>query len=248
MAARGRDPGCGRTNAVDGRGGHASAARRFRQRSGLACAAGAIARGERSAFQLADSPLPGLHNALNQCAALAAVEAAGEDAFAAAPAIASFHPLPHRLQTLGARAGLVWIDDSIATTPQATLEALASLHGRAVTVLVGGHERGLDWQAFAARVSATPAHAIITMGTNGPRIHAVLRESGYAGPVHAATTLADALQCARAHTPQGGVVLLSPGAPSFDQFRNYAERGREFARLAGFDPARIGVIEGLGIA
>lgn len=219
----------------------------FGDRGGWHMAGPAIARGERQVFDLADSPLRGGHNAINLCAALAAVEAAGEDAFAAAPAIATFHPLPHRLQTLGTRVGITWVDDSIATTPQATLEALASFRDRPVTVLVGGFDRGLDWRPFAERVGVAPPHAIVAMGANGPRIADVLHETGGAYRLHASATLAEAVDVARAQTPAGGVVLLSPGAPSFDQFKDYAERGREFARLAGFDPAAIGGIEGLGI-
>ena len=209
---------------------------------------GAIACAGRRAFDLAHSPLPGPHNAMNLCAALAAVDAAGEDAFASAPAIATFRPLPHRLQALGEQGGLEWIDDSIATTPQATLEALSSLRGRMVSVLVGGHERGLDWHGFARDMRARPPHAIVTMGANGARIAGVLREAGGDYRLESAGTLAEACERARMATPPGGVVLLSPGAPSFDQFRDYAERGCAFARIAGFDPARIGTIEGLGIA
>ncbi len=209
---------------------------------------GAIWRAGKSILERACLPLPGAHNAANLCAALAAVEAAGEDACAAAAAVASFQPLPHRLQTLGEHDGRTWIDDSIATTPQATLEALASLRPGCTTVLVGGFDRALDWRRFAQRVRDDPPHAIVTMGANGPRIHARLTATGGDYRLQAAGSVADAVQAARTLTPTGGVVLLSPGAPSFDQYANYAERGRHFAALAGFDPAMIGSIQGLGIA
>jgi UDP-N-acetylmuramoylalanine--D-glutamate ligase len=220
----------------------------FGTADGWHVADGAVRRGERLVLDLARSPLPGPHNALNLCAALAALEAAGEDALGAAPAIAGFRALPHRLQTLGERDGRCWIDDSIATTPQATWEALASLPGRAVTVLVGGYERGLDWGEFAERVRERPPQAIVAMGANRARIEARLRDTGGAYRLESAASVDDAVRLARTLTPAGGVVLLSPGAPSFDQFKDYAERGRRFAALAGFDADKIGVIEGLGIA
>jgi UDP-N-acetylmuramoylalanine--D-glutamate ligase len=207
----------------------------------------AIFRAERRALDLAALPLSGSHNALNVCAALAALDAAGEDAMAALPAVGSFRPLPHRLQTLGERDGLTWIDDSIATTPQATLEALASLRGHRVTVLVGGHDRGLDWRAFAAEMRRSPPHAIVTMGANGGRIADVLRECAGDYRLESAGALDAAVALARRVTPPGGTVLLSPGAPSFDQFRDYVERGAVFAALAGFDAKRIGTIAGLGV-
>jgi UDP-N-acetylmuramoyl-L-alanine---L-glutamate ligase len=209
---------------------------------------GFIQRGAEPVFAMADLPVPGAHNALNACAALAALEAMGHDARAAAPALARFHALPHRLQPLGERDGRQWINDSISTTPQATLAALASLAGREVAVIVGGHDRGLDWSAFVDAVSDQAGLAIVAQGANGPRIAAALREAQAVGEVARVATLAEAVERARALTAPGGVVLLSPGAPSFDQFRDYAERGRCFAELAGFDGLAISGIEGLGVA
>ena len=210
---------------------------------------GAIWRGREAVLPLAGLPLPGDHNAQNVCAALGAIEAAGEDAVAAAAHVATFKPLPHRLQNLGTRDGIDYVNDSIATTPYATLEALRSLHGRAVCVIVGGFERGVDWSAFVSHVATEPPHAIVATGANGARIAAALATiEAPQFTLASAATLDEVLERARELTPRGGAILLSPGAPSFDQYRDYAERGREFARLAGFDPAAIAQIEGLGIA
>ena len=222
--------------------------RLFGQPEGWHVSEGFIRRGTQPVFPIAQLAAPGLHNALNACAALAALADIGMDALAAAPALASFRPLPHRLQPLGERDGFHWINDSISTTPLATLAALESLHGRAVTVLVGGHDRGLDWTPFVDAIRATPPNAIVCMGANGPRIEAALRAAAVACPLVCVADLASAIAEARASTPPGGVILLSPGAPSFDQFKDYAERGRKFVELAGFDGAAIAGIDGLGIA
>jgi UDP-N-acetylmuramoylalanine--D-glutamate ligase len=211
-------------------------------------AGGFICRGQQQVFAVARLPAPGVHNAVNACAALAALELVGMDALAAAPALAQFHPLPHRLQPLGAHGDWQWINDSISTTPLATLAALESLHGQAVTVLVGGHDRGLDWTPFVDAMRSAPAHAIVCMGANGDRIAAALHAAGVRCPIAHVGDLGDAVAAAKTHTPQGGVILLSPGAPSFDQFKNYTERGRRFAEMGGFDGHTITGIEGLGIA
>jgi UDP-N-acetylmuramoyl-L-alanine---L-glutamate ligase len=220
----------------------------FGQPDGWHVANGFIRRGEADVFPLDRIAVPGAHNALNACAALAALEAMGYDAVAAAPALATFRPLPHRLQTLGEHEGLQWINDSISTTPQATLAALESLQGREVTVIVGGHDRGLDWSGFVEAVKSRTALRIITQGANGPRIAAALRGAKSEVPLGDVDKLADAVDMARIVTPVGGSVLLSPGAPSFDQFLDYAERGRRFAGMAGFDEGEISGIAGMGIA
>jgi len=219
----------------------------FGQPQGWHVADGFICRGNQQVFPVAQLAAPGQHNALNACAALAALADLGMDALSAASALVSFRPLPHRLQPLGAQDGFDWVNDSISTTPLATLAALESLHGRTVTVLVGGHDRGLDWTPFVEAMIAQPPNAIVCMGANGGRIADALRAAGTLCPLIRVDDLAAAVAEARADTPVGGVVLLSPGAPSFDQFKDYAERGRRFSQLAGFDASDIASIDGLGL-
>ncbi|MGS0642642.1 UDP-N-acetylmuramoyl-L-alanine--D-glutamate ligase [Xanthomonas oryzae] len=209
-----------------------------------------VYRGEQAIFDSADVPLAGVHNRRNLCAVLAVLEALGLDAEALAPAALSFLPLPNRLQVLGSVDGISYVNDSISTTPHASLAALACFAQRRVALLVGGHDRGLDWHDFARHMAQQAPLEIITMGANGPRIHALLAPLADAGRfgLHAANDLEHAMQLARdALGGQGGVVLLSPGAPSFGTYSDYVARGRHFAQLAGFDPAAISAIAGLGV-
>ena len=210
----------------------------------------ALHRGDVFVMDTAALPLPGRHNRSNLCAVLTALEAFGLDAAELAPHAASFQPLPNRLQPLGEKDGYLYVNDSISTTPMATQAALDLYAGRDVAVLVGGHDRGLPWDEFADAMRGHAPRAVITMGQNGPRIHALLvpaaAQAGFV--LAAASDLADAMGKARAALPNGGVVLLSPGAPSFGPYRNYVERGRHFAKLAGFDPETISGIKGMGIA
>lgn len=207
---------------------------------------GWIARGSTRVLAASELTLPGRHNRDNACAALAALELAGFDAVAAAPALAGFRALPHRLQPLGARDGHHWFDDSISTTPQAVLAFLESIRERPLGVILGGHDRGLDWAEAAAGMAQAGAVHFFVQGRNADRIATALAAAGAA--FSRCRDLDDAVRCARQLTPAGGAIALSPGAPSFDQFRDYAERGRRFAELAGFDPAPEGQIPGVGIA
>lgn len=221
----------------------------FGQREGWHLRGDVVWRGEVAVFDARDLPVPGRHNRSNLCGVLAAVEALGLDAVALAPHVASFQPLPHRLQWLGARGGIDYVNDSISTTPHASLAALEVYRGQRVAILVGGHDRGLDWTAFADGVRAQPPVAVVTMGQNGPGIHALLQaEAAGRFELRQADGLGDAVTQARAALAGDGVLLLSPGAPSFGAYRDYAERGRHFAALAGFDPGGIAAIPGIGIA
>lgn len=233
-----------------GVGAAAGVVRWFNRADGWHLRGDMLHRGEVAVLDTAGLPLPGRHNLGNLCAALTAIDAFGLDAAALAPHAASFAPLPHRLQTLGERDGIVWVNDSISTTPHASLAALEAYRNARVAILLGGYDRGVDWSAFADRLRGRPPHAVVTMGRNGPRIHdALAAVADERWRLRAADDLAAAVDAARAALGEaGGVILLSPGAPSFGPYRDYTERGRHFAALGGFDPDAITAIQGLGIA
>lgn len=180
--------------------------------------------------------LPGIHNLKNTAAALTVLRALGADMEAAVESISSFRSLPHRLQFIGERDGVGYINDSISSTPLATAAALEALAGREVTLIVGGLDRGVDWSPYMESFRTYAPRAVVTIPDNGPRIAQVLAAAGVETQrgCRGADDLAAAVLLARRLTRSGGVVLLSPGAPSFPQFRDFRERGLRFARYCGF--------------
>jgi len=181
------------------------------------------------------------HNISNLCAALTVARALGMNLAAALDRTGDFVALPHRQQELGVIGDILYVDDSISTAPESTLAALSVYAGHDVTVIVGGHDRGIDYGKLVAALAQGAARAVICLGASGERIYSGLREaakrSGAAAPAaYQAQSMQDAVARARQMTSAGGVVLLSPAAPSYGYYRDFAERGRDFAAKVGRPP------------
>ncbi len=183
-------------------------------------------------FPLQALPLPGDHNRLNACAALSCLHGLGVDIHGLEPALRRFAGLPHRLQLVCTRGGIDWFDDSISTTPEASLAALQAMGDRPVTLILGGHDRGLDWQAFLRAIRDRSGLRLLLLPDSGHRLAASLRRLRQAVWFEPVADLEQAVETARRITPAGGACLLSPGSPSYGAFRDYEQRGRAFARLA----------------
>jgi UDP-N-acetylmuramoyl-L-alanine---L-glutamate ligase len=187
----------------------------------------------KAVYAAADTPLAGRHNLQNLCGVLTALAAAGGDPLACKRELATFVPLRHRLEPVAEVAGVLYVNDSISTTPFATLAAIEAFKGRPLTLLLGGYERGEDYSGLIADVIAGDGvGTVLTLPDNGERI---FREFGAAAGssrellVEQADDLPAAVRRARETTPPGGVVLLSPGAPSYGRFDNFEQRGDLFA-------------------
>lgn len=178
---------------------------------------------------LRPSALIGHHHVANLAAALTAAATVGADPADLLPHVATFTPLPHRLQ-LVFDDGRRWIDDSIATIPEAAVAALRAFPDVPVTLLAGGYDRDQDHTPLVDEVTGRPDVAVVTLPDTGDRLAADLDRAGHAA--EAATDLADAVAIADAVTPTGGVVLLSPAAPSYGHFTSFEQRGDRFAQLA----------------
>ena len=185
--------------------------------------------GDRQVRPVASLPLVGEHNCANLALALEVVESLGVKRDAALASLESFHPLPHRLQRLAGPDGSVWINDSISTTPYATLAALQACPAPPV-LLAGGLERGGDWRGVIDHVGNHGLAGLIALPDNGARIADEFEAAGVVDPARIVRVhdLPAGVVAARRLCPPNGCVLMSPGAPSFPRFRDFEQRGEEF--------------------
>ena len=195
--------------------------------------------GEKNLGRIKNTYLQGEHNLSNICAALTGIEAAGYDPIKCCDYLDNFVGLPHRQEILGTRNGLLFVDDSISTTPETAMAAIKRFFGSPITILLGGYDREQNYAALATFLCLKQIHMVIAIPDNGHRIAEAVRkekERRGAGPNLLETDdLLSAVKAAKKHTPSGGIVLLSPAAPSYGIFGSFEERGEIFRKLAGID-------------
>ena len=175
--------------------------------------------------------LAGAHNRVNAEIARAVVELLGvdeaSDEHALRDAAEGFVPLPSRLTRIGSVAGVEFVDDSLSTNVLPTLAAIDAHAGRRVALIVGGEDRGIDYEPLAEGLAARRGELLVlTIPDSGARIAATI---GGRADLHECGDLTEAVQRGFAWAQPDGVVLLSPAAPSFGRFHDYRDRAAVFA-------------------
>ncbi|HTQ05698.1 MAG TPA: UDP-N-acetylmuramoyl-L-alanine--D-glutamate ligase [Polyangiaceae bacterium] len=175
--------------------------------------------------------IPGDHNKRNVCCAIAAVIAAGASPTSVESALGDFNGLPYRLQDEGYRGGIRWINDSISTAPEAAVAALGAFGASVRTLIFGGFDRGYELGIVLEALGESNVECVVALPTTGHRLARELLARHAAPRVVEVASLDEAVAAASRATPQGGLCLFSPGAPSYGFFRNFEERGHAFATL-----------------
>jgi UDP-N-acetylmuramoylalanine--D-glutamate ligase len=175
----------------------------------------------------AEPRIPGAHNRENAAAATAAARAVGLQDDAIAEALRTFAGVPHRLELVRELHGVRYVNDSKATNTAAARRGIAA-YGDPLHVILGGSLKGEDFGPLAESLPAN-VRTVHLVGEASDQLAAALDAFGrsYARD----GDLAHAVEHASREADPGDVVLLSPGCASYDQFRNFAERGDAFRRL-----------------
>jgi UDP-N-acetylmuramoylalanine--D-glutamate ligase len=186
--------------------------------------------------------LLGIHNQSNVALALSVVSRVTgksvQDIVTKVKSIShEFTPLPGRLTVVASeeRAGFItrYIDDGLATASLPAIAALLVFPDGDLAMIVGGFDRGIDYKPLVEAITARTARTVIvTMGDAGRRIGALVKASNSDIELMQANNLRSAVEFARSSMNQGGVVLFSPAAPSFDHFKNWSERSAAFTTYA----------------
>ncbi|MDQ2985021.1 MAG: UDP-N-acetylmuramoyl-L-alanine--D-glutamate ligase [Actinomycetota bacterium] len=175
-----------------------------------------------------DDPLPaeprirGTHNRENAAAATAAARAAGASEEQIAQGLREFPGVPHRLELVGENDGVRYVNDSKATNVAAALRALDAYADEPVHLILGGSRKGEDFAPLAKALGRN-IKSVHVIGETADELAAAIPAAVRAGDLDSALRSIDA--------EPGDVVLLSPACASYDQFRDFEERGEEFRRL-----------------
>ena len=181
-------------------------------------------------------PILGLHNQQNVKAALSACsmyfegQRSMEDSLKVfIPHLYSFKPLEHRLEPVGCFGGVRFYNDSISTIPQAAIAACTTL-GRVDFLLLGGFDREIDYTPLVDFLSKVSIPYLLYTGKAGERM--MRQAQGLGGQWVPYSSMEEAFDFIAHHAKEGDVCLLSPAAASYDQYKNFEERGRKFKTLA----------------
>jgi len=176
----------------------------------------------------ADPLIPGAHNRENAAAATAAARAAGIADDAVAEALRTFPGVPHRLELVAEIDGVRYVNDSKATNTTAARRGIEAYAGQPLRLILGGSLKGESFLELAETLPAS-VRSIDLIGEASDALAAAL---GRAGRLYRRSgDLATAVGAAAGEAEPGDVVLLSPACASYDQFRDYEERGESFRRL-----------------
>ena len=173
--------------------------------------------------------LLGEHNLLNVLAACAIASTVGTSPEAMQASVEGFRGAPHRLEWVATVNGADWYNDSIATSPQRAMAALKAFE-KPIVLLLGGRDKGLPW-AELAKAAKGRCRGVVLFGEAAGMLRPTFNQAGL--DTGQAEDLAGAVKAAAGLAQPGDVVLLSPGATSYDQFKDFEERGQRFRELVG---------------
>lgn len=180
---------------------------------------------EQYLMPLAELPLEGRHNAANALSALALGVSIGLDELVMCKALKTFKGLNHRMQRVAEIGGVTWVNDSKATNIGACVAALQGYTNK-VILIAGGDAKGADMNELTPAIKEK-AKSVILMGKDAGLIKQALNNCV---PIYAAENMVQAVQISAGIAKDGDSVLLSPACASLDQYKNYQDRGDQFAK------------------
>lgn len=188
---------------------------------------------ERLDFSAGLPHLVGRHNLYNVGVTYAAARELGVSREAFCRAVRSYRSLPHRLEPLGEKDGVIYYDDSISTIPETAIQALTAL-SNVGTLILGGMDRGISLAPLLDFLADYPVDNLIFLPKTGHMMYETIRrkraEAFAEKTMVCAADLRDAVAQAKRLTKPGAVCLLSPAAASYGFFKNFEERGEMFRR------------------